>query len=445
MAYDVFDFSLAGASALEGGVSGGGGNDLKQQVDAWIASPPASLMTIVYIGHDDIRTQSAMTQSLLDYGSELDRLITAGATAGGRAICIAILTDYGKAPAADPTTWFTRRELFNEGVQSLANARSGVYVVDLYTPFEDIFANPAEYGLVNVVDSASGDRPGWLWSSNHHYGSYGHRLIGWIFDYCLRHRWDLTAAGDEQAALNAEVITYLRARSPAAWEVIAELAAHDGWACCFDPTNPNTRTLRNSGGTDYVTAIEDGLGNWPDLVQATEAKQPLLSPGYFGKLDGLEMNGSSHSMATDSSITAVAQPTTHMQVRRLSTLAFPRFNIGMTSYGSGNEQHCYVESFSWGGYSGAFAGSGLVGGARQLTPEVMSTVFNGGSSVIYRNGTSTASGNAGTRQINGLTLGANVGQAGQFWPGELGPTLVRLDGNADARARMNAALTVFRV
>lgn len=444
MAYEVHDFALPGASALAGGVSGGGGNDLAQQVDAWIADPPPALLTIVYIGHDDIRTQLMQTASLDDYGDELDRLIAAGATASGRAICLALVHDFSSVPGAE-AGWDIRTGAFNSGVQALADARPGVFVVDLFTPFQDILANPAEYGLVDVAENAGGDRPGWLFASDFHFGSYGHRLLGWIFDYCLRHRWDLTAAGDSPSTLNGEVIDYLRARSPPAWQVIAELAAHDGWACCFDPTNPNTRTLRNSGGTDYVTAIADALGNWPDLVQATEAKQPPLSPGYFGRLDGLAMNGSSHSLQTSAPIAAVAQPTTHMQVRRLATLDHYRFNISMTSHGAGNEQHCYVESFVWGGYSGAFAGGGLVGGARQLTPEVMATVFNGGSTVIYRDGTSTASGNAGTRQINGLTLGSNIGQASEFWPGELGPTLVRLDGDAGARTRMNAALQAFRV
>jgi hypothetical protein len=238
--------------------------------------------------------------------------------------------------------------------------------------------------------------------------------------------------------------SFLKAKAAASgpWAELFDLALADGWLALFDPTNPGTRTLRNSGGTDYVEAIADALGNWPDLVQATEANQPALVPGHFGDLDGLSFNGSSTAMRGASSVTPVSQPTMIVQVRELSTLDHYRFNISATGRTAGYEHHCYVESFVWGGYPGIFAGGGLVGGARTLDPVVMAGIFNGTSSKLFRNGTQLGStGNAGTRQIDGLSLGVNVvGSDSQHWPGWIGPTLIRADANETAMADMVSLL-----
>ncbi|MDP2619922.1 MAG: hypothetical protein Q8P46_07050, partial [Hyphomicrobiales bacterium] len=56
---------------------------------------------------------------------------------------------------------------------------------------------------------------------------------------------------------------------PAAWEQILDLATADGWTAVYDPTNPDTRTLRVDGADSYFESIADGLGNLPDLTQAT--------------------------------------------------------------------------------------------------------------------------------------------------------------------------------
>ena len=211
MAYDVFDYALPGASAYEGGVSPDF-VDLEAQVDAWIADPPASRLTVIYIGYNDIRTFGTLTTPLAHYATQIDRLITAGATATGKYIVLALVHDFGSIPAGE-SAWTTRTPIWNTGVADLADARTNVVVVDLFTPFEDIFANPALYGFTNVTDSASGDVAGWLHADDYHFGSQGQELIALVFDYCLRQRWDLTEAGNAQATLNGLVIDYLRANS----------------------------------------------------------------------------------------------------------------------------------------------------------------------------------------------------------------------------------------
>ena len=440
MAYDVFNYAEAGASAYETGVAPAF-LDLHSQVDAWIASPPASRLSVIYIGYNDIRSFGDFTGPIADYAAEIDRLIAAGATAGGKYVILALVHDFGSIPAGE-TAWTTRTPIWNTAVAGLAASRANVVVVDVFTPIEDVLANPLDYGLFNVVGDAGSSRPGWLHSDGYHFGRQGQELIAAVFDYCLRYRWDLTVSGSDPTTLNEEVIDYLKFRAWPAWRVIRDLADVDGWLACFDPSNPETRTFRNSGGTDYVTTIEDGLGNWPDVVQGTAANQPAFAPGHFGLLDGMGFNGSSHGMRGASSVTPISQPNIILQLRELSTLDFPRFNISATGRTSNYEHHLYVESFSWGGFPGLFAGGGLVGGTRTTNPVVAAGIFNGSSSKIFRNGTQLGStGNAGTRQLDGLSIGFNiVGADSQHWPGWIGPTLVRNDADETIMARMATAL-----
>jgi hypothetical protein len=221
------------------------------------------------------------------------------------------------------------------------------------------------------------------------------------------------------------------------WQDILTLADDDGWLCVFDPTNPNTRTLRNSGGTDYVTQIADGLGNVSALVQATEANQLALVPGAFGDLDGMTMGATTFMRSASNFPTQLSHPCIWLQIRRLDSFDNLGIKSSATSNTTSDEMMVYSENFSWGGYPGLFAGAGLVAGSRTLDIEVISGLFNGASSKVFRNGTQLGStGNTGTRRARGVTIGANPDNSGYFWIGRLGLLMIRDDGDETAMQDM---------
>jgi hypothetical protein len=66
------------------------------------------------------------------------------------------------------------------------------------------------------------------------------------------------------------------------WQQIIDLADDDGWTSVYDPNNPNTRTLREGGGTHHYTEFADGLDNTGPYAQAAEASQPIRATALGG-------------------------------------------------------------------------------------------------------------------------------------------------------------------
>lgn len=69
------------------------------------------------------------------------------------------------------------------------------------------------------------------------------------------------------------------------------------------------------------------------------------------------------------------------------------------------------------------AGTAVNGGAADATTHIFAGVFNGASSVLYKDGVSEASGNIGASAFSGLTIGTSY--EGTFpWKGYIGDTLI---------------------
>lgn len=116
------------------------------------------------------------------------------------------------------------------------------------------------------------------------------------------------------------------------FQQILNLATEDGWTAVYDPTNPNTRTLRASGGSQFVAAIADGLGNLPDAAQNTEADQPELIVGHFGKLDSIRSAVSEFLITTV--FTDIPQPLTIMAVGESTVTTLDRALMGNNDDGA---------------------------------------------------------------------------------------------------------------
>jgi hypothetical protein len=109
---------------------------------------------------------------------------------------------------------------------------------------------------------------------------------------------------------------------------------------------------------------------------------------------------------------SLSQPSTHILVMKndnsVDSHIVDRFG------GIGNRQVDFLPS----GVISIFAGTTLSSGVSVGTNQnLLFNIFNSTSSSIRRNGTSIASGNAGTQSLSGIDVGAN--NNGQYYGGKL--------------------------
>jgi len=67
----------------------------------------------------------------------------------------------------------------------------------------------------------------------------------------------------------------------------------------------------------------------------------------------------------------------------------------------------------------AFAGAGLSGGSPDQDPHIITILYDGANSVIRVDGTQIVSGDVGTNQLDGITLGSRLGSQAHF-EGQIG-------------------------
>lgn len=204
---------------------------------------------------------------------------------------------------------------------------------------------------------------------------------------------------------------------------ILDLASADGWAAVYDVTNPDTRTTRESGGSTFISAIADGLGNLPDLVQATEAEQPELVVGRFGQLDGVLFDSADQKLVIASSFTELTQPTFRMGlVEDLDTGTGFRYALSVTNASLRNLIYTSGATRELKFYSGAEA---VFGGGIGNNKSIVGALFNGANSRGYLNSAEGNSDNAGAEGIDTLKWSFNAsGTSGSRWEGHIGLDLL---------------------
>jgi hypothetical protein len=216
-------------------------------------------------------------------------------------------------------------------------------------------------------------------------------------------------------------------RANPGWRRILTLAAADGWTAVYDPTNPDTRTLREDAGDAFAEELADGRENRATLVQATAARQPKLSAKVFGALDGLTYDASAIG-AANAGFTDIAQPWITLAVVQ-NTAATPA-DFARVTTGSDEAAGSATEGISGvttGGVWRILSGTTLASGvAADTNPHILAGVYNGASSAVYLDSALIASGNAGDKNMIGLYLGARSDLiADTRWEGHIGPVLLR--------------------
>lgn len=160
-------------------------------------------------------------------------------------------------------------------------------------------------------------------------------------------------------------------------------------------------------GNGFVTTWYDQSGNGRNMTQATATAQPQIVSSGSVLLDngkpaivGDRLN---RTMSTSSFV--VTQPSTKFLVTKSTTAAN---NVAISGSLDTNARHQIGYTITNGGQYTLFAGLSLNSATtNQLNAQVLLyALFNGASSVIKINNNANTTGNAGSQNNDGVTLGA---------------------------------------
>jgi phospholipase/lecithinase/hemolysin len=220
------DFAVSGATA---GVYAGSSNNLGRQVTRWLASnPPFSTrdLTVVYLGYNDIRlgtdaAGSDLAGAMTAYRSGLQQLIAAGAVGKSRRTFLIMPHDWGRSPRyvanGQSDLMRQRTRVWNAYLADLAKQSSytRLVAVDLFTSFECVFKQPADFGFANVTDprpkTASATKYLYDLNDDLHFGERGQMLIREVIQYYLTRGWDWSNTVKDPTAARTNLIGDLKA------------------------------------------------------------------------------------------------------------------------------------------------------------------------------------------------------------------------------------------
>lgn len=200
------NFAIGGARAATGEVRA-----FDQQINTALGrnNPIADGdLTVVYLGHNDIgRTGSpdGLAKATAGYKEGLARLIAAGAANENRRIFVTQLSNWGRAPGVSDGTDHQVRA-WNTMLAGIANENANIVAVDMYTPFERVFADPGAFGFTNVTTaSPSRGAIDALFQDAIHYGSRGQEIITRVYQHYLTRGWDWANSVSAGAAASAQL------------------------------------------------------------------------------------------------------------------------------------------------------------------------------------------------------------------------------------------------
>ena len=200
------NFAIGGARAATGEVRA-----FDQQINTALGrnKPIADGdLTVIYLGHNDIgRTGSpdGLVKATTSYKEGVARLMAAGAANDNRRIFVTQLSNWGRAPGVSDGTEYQVRA-WNTMLAGIANENANVIAVDMYTPFERVFADPKVYGFTNV-NTASPSRSSIdaLFQDAIHYGSRGQEIITRVYQHYLTRGWDWANSVSAGATASAQI------------------------------------------------------------------------------------------------------------------------------------------------------------------------------------------------------------------------------------------------
>jgi len=164
---------------------------------------------------------------------------------------------------------------------------------------------------------------------------------------------------------------------------------------------------------DVIGAWLDQSGNSNDVTQTTTANKPLLKLAIRNGLPVIRWDGTNDRLISSSF--SLSQPHTTFAV--LQVFASDVNAAFFTD--SFEDVPCFIFQSADGGQFRLFAGSFALTTASNDNWTLHEGEFNGVSSVYYLNGSSVASGNAGTNGYDGFSIGASRGNPNPIIAGVL--------------------------
>jgi hypothetical protein len=218
---------------------------------------------------------------------------------------------------------------------------------------------------------------------------------------------------------------------------ILNAATAAGATAVYDPDNPDTWSLRESGGTFFYSAVADGLGNKETLAQATEARQPqqrTLSTGRKVWDAPVADRFMLAEFAAD-----IAQPNTIVAVFRSANDTQTSKAIVDSFAATGGRQQLATGT---GAVHRMHAGANVDRSVIDTNWRLAQCNFDGAASALFLEGAQDgAAGNAGANALGGIGILAANATTANFL-GSLGPVIVfsGLKTNAELaglRAKIN--------
>ena len=189
----------------------------------------------------------------------------------------------------------------------------------------------------------------------------------------------------------------------------------------------DSTTLFQSNGGAAAAADGDPVGYWTDksgnskhLQQTDPTKKPLLKKGANGQnaKSVLLFNGTNNYL--DSITTnGLAQPYTFFAVAKTTVATYGALQLYDST---GSERTFFGKDYTATTQMRAYAGIQITGGVHGSTYNYYCGIFNGASTVIYKNTVSLITGNPGTQGITNLRVGANI-SIQELWSGQIAELL----------------------
>lgn len=220
-------------------------------------------------------------------------------------------------------------------------------------------------------------------------------------------------------------------------------AFSDGGATAKHWFRPDAGTFQDTALTTAAASDGDPVGGWQnqntagdDVVQATTNAKPTLKLNIKNGMPVLRCDAGDYLQVTYAA--TLNQPFTVFAVAMLDPTAVDDdVAYHITDSVTGTQMWLRKNPFSTPDTWQIRTSAALAGDTADSNWNIWTAVFNGASSKIYINGTLQNSGNAGTDNPGGLTVGARLdGAAG--WLGDIGDIAI-VPGSLSA-ADLNQAL-----
>lgn len=181
-----------------------------------------------------------------------------------------------------------------------------------------------------------------------------------------------------------------------------------------------------AGVGDVVGAVVNQGSDTHDIVQATTDNKPTLQQATVGSVTSYvwRFDGANDYLQGAFGGGVVTQPYTLFVVEKLDASVVNAGDMVMLD-GDDSSRSMRIQQWSSPAPDSfmVYAGTALSDGASNSTPSIFTILWNGGSSQLWLSGVSAASGSAGTRNVDGITVGALF--SGTFnWKGDIGQILI---------------------